>query len=183
MTKALLLGTLLLMFNSCSDKNPVTNSGNAWLAVSSTFESLGAQDLSGWEIHGQMADDQVQFSTEVPPNGGKWSIQLASNSRSTPYIEIRVPIDSTDKSSDYYFSFSVKGFGTASISIHSWNHILHPTVWTYQRGFKTDSWQEYTYTLSKRSAGFDSLSIILSPRVDSTAIALFDNIQVIAVKQ
>jgi hypothetical protein len=89
MRKIILIISLLaltMLIISCNEEDPVSPpSGNVLLNTS--FEKNGKFSAEGWSL--PLSSDS---STEVPPDGGKYSLLIESSQPPEVYAEVKVPV-------------------------------------------------------------------------------------------
>ena len=98
---------MILFISSCSEEeSPVTPpAGN--ILINSSFEKNGQPSSDGWTIPAGS-----KYSSDVPPNGGKYSLLLEPNWGPEIYAEIKVPV--LDQYNSYRLSFWSKSSGVTS---------------------------------------------------------------------
>lgn len=86
LNKIFFLFTLLIFLYSCADEE-TTAPTEENLLLSTSFEKNGVASSEGWKLPGGNA-----FSSDTPPNGGSYSLQLIANDPPEVYASIKVPV-------------------------------------------------------------------------------------------
>ena len=166
----------ILVLPSCKNQSPTTINTVSTILLNSSFESGGSPSSDGWTIS---SSPMGGYSTDVPPNGGTYSIFLeASNPGGSASIKIALPQGA------HIFRFSVwakvtRLTGRAEIDFV---HAIDQTIYFKQIDIPDTTWREYSiYDTLSVSSG-DSLKVFLSPGF-SELIASRTNFDICKVEQ
>jgi len=84
--KIILLALLISLFLFSCNEDEVTEPTAENLLLNTSFEENGVASAEGWKL-----PQSSEFSTDVPPNGGSFSLKLIANSP-PEYAYITVPV-------------------------------------------------------------------------------------------
>jgi hypothetical protein len=153
---------LILFISSCSNNENSVNSPNSTTLFSTTFEENGYFSAEGWTL--PLNSDS---STDIPLNGGKYSLLLNSTSPPEEYAEIKIPV--MTQFSDYKLSIWSKSIGVTN-GIYGkvlLSLVRADTVVKSQSITITDiSWRNYSIEDTFTVAENDSFRIQLSGGVN-----------------
>jgi len=124
--KIILLALLIILF-SCNEEE-LTEPTAENLLLSTSFEKNGVASAEGWKL-----PQGSEFSTDVPPNGGSFSLKLIANSP-PEYAYISVPVKTQYKVNRLKF-------------------------WSKSTGVSSDIYGEASLTLLRNGAELKSRSI------------------------
>jgi hypothetical protein len=121
---------ILLFFISCSDDDAPTNTGNDGpiVLLNTTFEGSGKGDFQGWQFRENdvSASEYFKFSTDVPTNGGSWSLMLLPDTVTRRHLFYKAipPVNSTPKIMSVKYDLKTVGpfMGTLDCKIWSNSH-------------------------------------------------------------
>ncbi len=163
------LVSLLILLSSCKSESPTSASGGSIVLFNSSFDSSATPNSNGWRFSDSSL---VGFSTDVPPNGGSYSIFLKSSniSYSSAVAAIAVP------SGVHIYHLSVwaksitsKG-ATGGFPPHAYLGVIPTKGNFFLRGFATISdsvWREYSFYDTLTTQPGDSAEILLTPEEEN----------------
>lgn len=95
---------IILFIYNCSNNENSINPPNSTTLFSTSFEENGFFSAEGWTL-----PSNSDSSTDVPPDGGKYSLLLNSNLPPEVYAEVKVPV--MTQFNDYKLSLWSKSSG------------------------------------------------------------------------
>jgi hypothetical protein len=94
MKKPLLISLYLFVsfFLSCENSVDTNKGSNEDLIQNYSFEINGNPSINGWTFKSNYSADTLftNFSNDVPPSGGKWSVFLIVSDRIVRYLQIKI---------------------------------------------------------------------------------------------
>jgi hypothetical protein len=147
---------LFLMFTSgCTNEENSVNPPSGIAILNTSFEENGFFSAEGWTL--PLLSDS---STDVPTNGGKYSLLLESVSPPEVFAEIKVPVLS--QYNNYKLSFSSKStggvYGRAILSLLRNGF----TIKSQNKAVNDITWHSYTIIDTFNVAAGDSFLVQLS---------------------
>ena len=98
---------LIIFIISCSNNENSVNPPNSTTLFSSSFEENGFFSAEGWVL-----PFNSDSSTDIPQDGGKYSLLLNSTSPPEEYAEIKIPV--MTQFNDYKLSLYAKSAGVTN---------------------------------------------------------------------
>ena len=153
---------LLTLIWSCSNNENSVNPPNSTTLFSTSFEENGFFSAEGWSL--PLNSDS---STDIPQNGGKYSLLLNSTSPPEEYAEVILPV--MTQLNDYKLSFWAKSsgvtndvYGKAVLALVRNGSVVKSQSLTIDN----ISWQSYSIEDTFTVAEDDSLLIQLSAGIN-----------------
>lgn len=156
---------LILTLPSCKSQSPTTVNTGTTILLNSSFETAGSASSDGWTIS---SPPMGSFSTDVPPNGGMYSIFLvASNPGGSASIKVALPLGA------HIFRFSLWAktagiIGRADLQFVPTNGQL---ILSKRIDIPDTTWREYSIDDTLTAQIGDSLKVLLSSRFAEVLIA------------
>lgn len=130
---------VIIIITGCKNSSTVTPpAGDNNLIPNPSFEINGSPSLQGWGWSFKTDTSAYNFSGDVPPNGGKYSVVLIPNWG--PAITLSSTVSATTGTHIYEFSVWAKRIGVSGGMVFSWKKqdslirkkslTLFDTVWT-----------------------------------------------------
>jgi len=155
---------LLLFLASCKNGSPTSTNDGTIVLFKSSFDSSSSPSSSGWSLSDSSL---IAFSTDVPPNGGKYSIVLESSNVSDPRATAKIALPSGNHI--YRLSIWAKSItpdGATGLFPPRANFAVIESKILGPVGFANVSdsvWTEYSVTDTLTTQAGDSAEIILMP--------------------
>ncbi len=178
-SKVIFLLPFLFFLFSCAEEN-TTEPTEENLLVNTSFEKNGQASDDGWTL-----PTGSDFSTNVPPNGGSYSLVLEASQPPGIYAFIKVPVKSQytiNKLSFWAFSTGVSSgiFGKAILSL------IRNGAELQSKSIQIDAitWQNYSIQDTFNVAAGDSFLVQFSGGVNQlfSAKGYFDLCQLQGIK-
>ena len=145
MKRELLLGGCLLVCLLPSCKNPVDNHRefDEDLIHNSSFEVNGNPTTNGWTYFSNLPPDTLQgeFSHDVPPSGGNWSLVLTVGDRVFRYW--RTTIAAPGETNRYRLSVWAKAYRDTPISSPSYVALALDGTILKRQDIQDSTWRYY----------------------------------------
>jgi hypothetical protein len=153
------------MFPSCKSQSPTTASTGSTILLNSSFESSGSPSSDGWTIP---SSPMGGYSTDVPPNGGTYSIFLeASNPGGSASVEVALPLGA------HIFRFSLWA-KTASITGRADLQFVPAngqSILSKRMDIPDTTWREYSIDDTLTAQTGDSVKVFLFAGIGEVIIS------------
>jgi hypothetical protein len=156
---------LLLFLASCKNGSPTSTNDGAIVLFKSSFDSNSTPNSNGWRFSDSSL---VGFSTDVPPNGGKYSIFLKSSTISDSRAVTKIALPSGVNI--YHLSVWAKSImskgATGLFPPRASLGVIPAKGYLLIFGYATISdsvWREYSFYDTLTTQPGDSAEILLTP--------------------
>ncbi len=156
----LALVNIIILGCSKDTEHPTSPGGENNLIANSSFEINGASSSQGWQFWSN-AQSSPTFSTDVPPNGGQWSIVLSVGDRIGASLQTKVA--TRVGWNRYRLSLWAKSKGDTGFVQLIFNKAIRRTI-----GIQDSLWRYYEVMDSMGTVQGDSLVVLLDAGTTSS---------------